>query len=193
MSEASPDPSQHGDITRLLSSAASGDSDALNRLIPLIYPDLREIAHRRIRGEREGHTLNTTAVVHEAYVRIVEGEHQEWRDRVHFLAVASKVMRHVLIDYARMKQASKRGGGAAPVTLSDQHAVEEERVLDVLELDEALQRLAAHDPRLEKVVECRFFGGLNMEETAEALGVSVRTATRDWRRARAYLYDALGS
>lgn len=193
MSERSPDPTQHGEVTRLLSSAADGDTEALNRLIPLIYPDLRAIAHRRIRGERAGHTLNTTAVVHEAYVRIVEGEDQDWRDRVHFLAVASKVMRHVLIDYARMKQAHKRGGGAVPVTLDDQHAADEETVLDVLELDEALQRLAAHDPRLEKVVECRFFGGMNMEETAEALGVSVRTATRDWRRARTYLYDALGS
>lgn len=179
------------EITRLLASAGSGDASALNRLVPLIYDDLRAIAHRRISLERKGHTLNTTAVVHEAYVRLVEGEQPEWRDRVHFFAVASKVMRHILIDYARLKRASKRGGGAVPVTLHDEHAGEEQGVLDVLELNDVLEKLAQHDPRLEQVVECRFFGGMSMEETAEAMGVSVRTATRDWRRARAYLYDAL--
>lgn len=187
MRSGAPDP----EITRLLASAGSGDTTAMNRLVPLIYDDLRAIAHRRISLERVGHTLNTTAVVHEAYVRLVEGEQPEWRDRVHFFAVASKVMRHILIDYARLKRASKRGGSAVRVTLNEEHAAEEDGVLDVLELNDVLEKLAEHDPRLEQVVECRFFGGMSMEETAEAMAVSVRTATRDWRRARAYLYDAL--
>jgi len=179
------------EITRLLDSASDGDAAALDRLIPLIYDDLRAMAHRRIAAEQDGHTLNTTAVVHEAYVRLVEASDRGWRDRVHFFAVASRVMRHILIDYARMRRAEKRGGGIVPIPLGEVDGVTAPAVVDVLELHDALERLALHDPRLERVVECRFFGGMSMEETAAALGVSVRTATRDWRRARAYLYDEL--
>jgi len=186
-----PPPAPDPEITRLLDSVSGGDASALDRLIPLIYDDLRAMAHRRIAVEQDGHTLNTTAVVHEAYVRLVEASARGWRDRIHFFAVASRVMRHILIDYARMRRAEKRGGGIVPIPLGDVDGLAAPAVVDVLELHDALQRLALHDPRLERVVECRFFGGMSMEETAAALGVSVRTATRDWRRARAYLYDEL--
>lgn len=189
-----PNPPRHeNEVTRLLTALADGDGDALERLIPLVYDDLRAIAHGRVAGEQQGHTLNTTAVVHEAYVRLVEGDGQGWRDRAHFFAVASRVMRHILIDYARMKGAGKRGAGVVPIPLGEADAGADPGFVDVLELNDALERLAAYDERLERIVECRFFGGMSMEETAEALGVSVRTATRDWRRARAYLYDALRS
>lgn len=177
----------------MLASIREGDTDALRRLVPLVYDDLRAIAHGRISGERNDHTLDTTAVVHEAYVRLVEGEGRAWRDRAHFFAVASRVMRHILIDYARMKGAKKRGGGVVPIPLGEVDAGRAPDFVDVLELHDALERLSMHDERLERIVECRFFGGMSMEETAEALGVSVRTANRDWRRARAYLYDALRS
>ena len=191
MSEPPRNPSEDVEITRLLASIRDGDGDALRRLIPVIYDDLRAIAHGRISGERDGHTLNTTAVVHEAYVRLVEGDGRGWRNRAHFFAVASRVMRHILIDYARMKGAEKRGGGVIPIPLGEAEAGADPGFVDVLELNDALERLAAYDERLERIVECRFFGGMSMEETAEALDVSVRTANRDWRRARAYLYDAL--
>ena len=179
------------EITRLLAALDGGDGSAFDQLIPLVYDELHAIAHHRMRLEAGGHTLNTTAVVHEAYVRLVDHDKGAWRDRVHFFAVASRVMRHILIDHARARRAEKRGGGAIPVALEEADSSQKAAVLDVLELDEALRQLAAHDPRLEKVVECRFFGGMSMEETAAARGVSVRTATRDWRRARAYLYEAL--
>jgi RNA polymerase sigma factor (TIGR02999 family) len=179
------------EITRLLAALDGGDGGAFDQLIPLVYDELHAIAHHRMRLEAGGHTLNTTAVVHEAYVRLVDQEPGAWRDRVHFFAVASRVMRHILIDHARARRAEKRGGGVVPVGLEEADGAQEGGVLDVLELDDALRQLAEHDPRLEQVVECRFFGGMSMEETAEAMGVSVRTATRDWRRARAYLYDAL--
>lgn len=192
-----PDPRPDGgaeasvEVTRLLDSMSRGNADALDRLMPIIYEDLRALARRRIASEQDGHTLNTTAMVHEAYVRLVEGRDRGWKNRVHFFAAASRVMRHILIDYARMRQAEKRGGGAVPIPLDQASPGRDTNVVDVLEINDALEKLALHDPRLERVVEYRFFGGMSMEETAEALGVSVRTATRDWRRARAYLYDAL--
>src|SRR6056297_3170727 len=143
------------EITRLLSSASAGDASAFDRLIPLVYDDLHDIAHRRMRAEAEGHTLNTTAVVHEAYVRLVDQTPGSWRDRVHFFAAASKVMRHILIDHARGRRAEKRGGGVIPVALEEADPGEASGILDVLELDDALRRLAKHDARLEQVVECR--------------------------------------
>lgn len=185
--EPTPQPS---DITLLLRSLSQGEREAFHDLIPLVYDELRAIAHRRMKGEADGHTLNTTAVVHEAYVRLAEQD-EAWRDRAHFFAVASRVMRHILIDYARARSAEKRGGNVIPIPLEESGASAEASFTDVLELDQALARLGDLDPRLEQVVECRFFGGLSMEETAEALGISVRTATRDWRRARAYLFDML--
>lgn len=186
------DSEDDSEITRLLRATERGEEGAFDRLVPLIYDDLREIAHRRMRGEAEGHTLNTTAVVHEAYVHLAKGS-AAWNDRAHFFAVASRVMRHVLIDHARASRAGKRGGDAVSVSLQESDAVIQPRDLDLLALDDALTALGEKDPRLMRVVECRYFGGMTMDETAEALGLSVRTAARDWRRARAYLYEQLRS
>jgi RNA polymerase sigma factor (TIGR02999 family) len=178
-------------ITRLLSEWSEGDGRAFDRLMTLVYDDLKAIAHRRLGRERVGHTLNTTALVHEAYVRLAETSKLDWHDRAHFFAVASRVMRHVLVDYARSRDAKKRGGGRIRVTLTSDAAAVEEPLLEVLALEEALSALAERAPRLERVVECRFFGGMSVKETAAALDVSTRTVKRDWRRARAYLYRAL--
>jgi len=180
------------DITRILGTIRDGDRSAYDRLIPLVYEDLRGIAHRKMSRERRGHTLDTTAVVHEAYIRLV-AQDADWRDRAHFFAVASRVMRHILIDHARRKATGKRGADPIMLPLSDDTPAEGSSALEVLELDEALSKLGELDARLEEIVECRFFGGMSMEETAEAMGVSVRTASRDWRRARAYLYEMLAS
>lgn len=175
----------------LLQSSAEGDRDAFRRLIPLVYGDLRGIAHRRLRSERPGHTLDTTAIVHEAYLHLVPQATATWQDRAHFFAVAARVIRHVLIDHARRRNAEKRGGSAIRVPLREDLAGEEDPTVDLLALDEALESLAEKDRRLREVVECRFFAGMSMKETAEALGVSKRTAERDWTRARTYLYRLL--
>lgn len=182
---------EEGQLTRLLASCSDGDESAFDRLIPLVYADLKAIAHRRMRTERAGHTLDTTAVVHEAYVQLVNQATATWRDRAHFFAVASRVIRHVLIDYARRRNAEKRGGGRFQVPLREAMTGEEPKTVDLLALDEALAELAEHDERMAQVVECRFFGGMTMEETAAAVGVSQRTAERDWTRARAHLYRTL--
>lgn len=199
---SNPDPGPHpsagsegegeeGQLTRLLASCSAGDEEAFDRLIPLVYADLRGIAHRRLRSERAGHTLDTTAVVHEAYLQLVNQVTATWRDRAHFFAVASRVIRHVLIDYARRRDAQKRGGGRLQVPLREGMTGEEPRTVDLLAMDEALSELAEHDERMARVVECRFFGGMSMAETAAAVGVSQRTAERDWTRARAHLYRTL--
>jgi RNA polymerase sigma factor (TIGR02999 family) len=179
-------------VTQLLSECARGETDAFDRLIPLVYDDLRRIAHRRLRAERAGHTLGTTAVVHEAYLQLVDQATATWRDRAHFFAVAARVIRHILIDYARRRGAQKRGGGEVQFSLREDLTGSDPKTVELLELDQALSRLAEFDPRLERIVECRFFGGMTMEDTATALGVSQRTAERDWTRAKAYLYQALG-
>lgn len=180
-----------GDVTRLLAACSAGDRKAFDKLIPLIYYDLRRIAHQRLQAERADHTLSTTAVVHEAYLQLVDQADATWRDRAHFFAVAARVIRNVLVDYARRRGAEKRGGGGIHIPLREDLAGVEPRTIELLALDEALRNLAEHDPRMENVVECRFFGGMSMKDTAAALGVSMRTAERAWRRARAYLYDAL--
>jgi RNA polymerase sigma factor (TIGR02999 family) len=180
-----------GEITRLLSACSAGDSAAFDQLIPLVYDDLRRIAHKRLQSERADHTLSTTAVVHEAYLQLVGQELAAWQDRAHFFAVAARVIRNVLVDYARRHRAEKRGGREIHIPLHEDVAGVEPPTFELLALDEALQHLADHDPRLEGIVECRFFGGMSMKDTARALGLSMRTAERDWRRARAYLYDAL--
>lgn len=180
-----------GEITALLQQSAEGDRDAFQRLIPLVYGDLKGIAHRRLRNERSDHTLGATAVVHEAYLQLVPQATTTWQDRVHFFAVAARVIRHVLVDYARRRGAKKRGGSAIHVPLREELTGEAEETVDLLALDEALDALAEMDPRLRDVVECRFFAGMTMAETAEALAVSKRTAERDWTRARAYLYRVL--
>lgn len=188
--EEAPEP-REGQLTRLLASCSAGDEDAFDRLIPLVYADLKGIAHRRLRSERAGHTLDTTAVVHEAYVQLVNQATATWRDRAHFFAVASRVIRHVLIDYARRRNAEKRGGGRFQVPLREAMTGEEPKTVDLVALDVALTELADRDERMAKVVECRFFGGMTMAETAAAVGVSLRTAERDWTRARAHLYRTL--
>jgi len=159
-----------------------------------LYEDLRAMARRKLRGEREGHTLNTTALVHEAYLRLAELEPAECRNRAQFFALASRAMRGILVDHARRRSAQKRGGGAALVTLHGEIGEgSEERTVDLLALSDALDRLAEHDPRLVRLVEFRFFGGMSMSEIAELLDVSVRTVERDWVRARAYLFRLLDS
>ena len=183
-----------GDVTALLEAVVAGDPDALDRLVPLVYHNLHEIAHHHRRAERPEHTLNTTAIVHEAYIRLAGSSNPSWRDRAHFLAVSSRVIRHVLIDYERRRMAEKRGGDVLRVPLNEDLAVDTagpDASVEFLALDAALQDLARHEARLERVVECRFFGGLTGRETAEVLGVSERTVERDWARARAYLRRAL--
>lgn len=180
-----------GRVTRLLTSCSAGDDEAFDRLIPLVYTDLRSIAHRRLRSERDGHTLDTTDVVHEAYLRLANEATATWRDRAHFFAVASRVIRHVLVDYARRRDAKKRGGEQIRVPLDDNLAGDEPRFVDLITLDKALTELARRDERMAKIVECRFFGGMTMEETGEAVGVPLRTAERSWSRARAHLYAML--
>lgn len=180
-----------GEFTELLAACSDGDAEAFDRLIPLVYGDLKAIAHRRLRTERAGHTLDTTAVVHEAYLKLVEGDTATWQDRAHFFAVASRVIRHVLIDYARRRAALKRGGDRLLVPLRENLAGQQPRTVDLLAMDEALTELARQDPRMERLVECRFYGGMTMAETAKALGVSRRTAERVWTRAKAHLFRSL--
>jgi RNA polymerase sigma-70 factor, ECF subfamily len=162
-----------------------------DRLFSALYEDLRQIAHRHLRWERPDHTLDATALVHEAYVRLCHRDEIPWRDPQRFRAFISTAMRRILVDHARRRGADKRGGGAVVVTLQPGSDAVESTSADLLALDAALARLGALNERLEQVVECRFFGGLSVEETAEALGISGRTAERDWTRARTYLHDLL--
>jgi len=190
--EPRPDRSE---ITTLLQRWSAGEDEAFERLLPLVYDDLRAIAHRRLEGERSDHTLQTTALVNEVYLRLVDADDVDWSDRAHFFAIASKVVRRVLVEHARKRDAEKRGGGVTHVQLTPAAAGEDprEQSLEVLALDRALTALARRDPRLEQVVEHRFFAGLSVRETAEVLDVSTRTVERDWRRARTYLYRALAT
>jgi RNA polymerase sigma factor (TIGR02999 family) len=179
-----------GEITRLAERWSAGDEDAFDSLIELVYDDLRRIAHRHLRLERPDHTINTTALVHEAWMRL---GHQEgvWRSRAQFFAFTSSAMRHILIDYARRRRTAKRGGARVRVAVLDHMAVVDGQAADLLGLEQALTRLGEHSQRMVKVVECRFFGGLSAEETAEALDCSSRTVERDWTKARAWLRTAL--
>jgi RNA polymerase sigma factor (TIGR02999 family) len=177
----------HGEITKLLKAHAAGDSDALNDLFPLVYGELRRMAHRRMQQERAGHTFSTTALVHEAYLELVDLDRIDWQDRTHFFALAARVMRHVLVDYAVKRTAQKRGGDRDRVPLREGDAAVEVDLTDVLAVHQALTRLEDMDERQARVVECRFFGGLTIDETSEALDVSPATVGRDWRVARAWL------
>ncbi|MGH2406027.1 MAG: sigma-70 family RNA polymerase sigma factor [bacterium] len=179
------------DITGLLLAWRAGDRTAVDRLFPLVYDELRRIAHRQLGRERADHTLGTTALVHEAYLKLVDQTRAKWADRAHFFAVAARAMRRILVDYARRHRALKRGGERARISLEDAALVAEERADTLLALDEALTRLAELDERLSRVVECRFFGGLTEEETAEALGITTRTVRRDWLKAKGWLSRAL--
>jgi RNA polymerase sigma factor (TIGR02999 family) len=178
-------------ITDLLLQVRSGDSDAMHRLFPLVYAELSRIAHWQLQREREGHTLDTAALVHETYLKLVDQPRVQWRDRAHFFRVAAWSMRRILVDYARRYQTLRRGGGLPPLTLEEDAAISE-RSDTLVALDEALDRLAAINERLSQVVECRYFGGLTEEETAEALGVTPRTVQRDWAKARGWLLLELG-
>jgi RNA polymerase sigma factor (TIGR02999 family) len=174
-------------VTDLLLQIRGGDPQAMDRLFPLVYEELRRMAHAQLRRERPGHTLGTTGLVHETYVRLVDQTRVEWRDRGHFFVAAAWAMRRILVDYARRNRAARRGGGSVRLTLNeDVPAAERGEML--LALDEALDRLAALDQRLSQVVECRYFVGLTEQETADALGVTRRTIQRDWAKARGWLY-----
>jgi RNA polymerase sigma-70 factor, ECF subfamily len=178
-------------ITDFLLEARAGDRAALDRLFGLVYEELRRIAHHALRYERTGHTLGTTGLVHEAYFKLVDQNRVEWQDRAHFFGVASRAMRQILVEYARLRGAAKRGGRVQVVALEEGLVPAEQRAEALLAMDEALTRLAAHDSGLAQVVECRFFAGLTEEETAEATGASLRTVQRQWRRAKAWLYQEL--
>ena len=177
-------------VADLLAAVDAGDKQALEELVILVYPDLKKLAHFQLAGERPNHTLNTTAIVHEAYVRLAGGQ-SVWTDRAHFLRAASKVMRHLLVDHARKRNAEKRGGGVDALELDEQRVESSDDSVAVLALDIALKDMAATDPRLESIVECRYFAGLTVAETAEALDMAVRTVERDWQRAREYLLKTM--
>ena len=179
-----------GEITGLLAALRDGDRTALDRLFPLVYRELHDRAHRQLARRRPGDTLSTTALVHEAYLKLTDSAHQTYADRVHFFAVASRAMRQILVDYARRMTAAKRGGGLA-VSFDPDQLGDPGRAEELVALDEALTRLEGLDERLARTVEMRFFGGLSVEEAADALGVSPRTVKRDWRKARAFLFEAI--
>jgi RNA polymerase sigma factor (TIGR02999 family) len=175
----------------LLGDLRSGQRGSLERLVPLVYDELRAIAHRQLGARGRGGTLSTTEVVHEAYLKLVDQSQAGWRDRAHFLALASVAMRHVLVDRAKARATLKRGGGRRQVTFDEGRIGVDDAPEALLQLDEALERLATAEPRLARVVECRFFGGLTEEEIAEVLEVTVRTVQRDWAKARMLLRRAL--
>jgi RNA polymerase sigma factor (TIGR02999 family) len=180
-------------ITDVLVEARDGDDSALDRLFDSVYDELRRVAHHALRQEPTGHTLSTTGLVHEAYFKLVDQRRIEWRDRAHFFGVAARAMRQILVEYARRRGAAKRGGRLRLVALEEGTVPAEERAEALLAVDEALTRLAEHSPAMARVVECRFFAGLTEEETAEATGGSVRTVQRQWRRAKAWLYQELSA
>lgn len=180
-----------GSVTNLLKAWQEGDRSALDRLMPLVHSELRRIAGRAMRRERPNHSLQPTALVNEAYLRLVDQKSAQWRDRAHFLAIAAEMMRRVLVDHARGRRAEKRGGGTQKITLDTGADRAPERELDVARLDDALQALATFDPQQARVVELRYFGGLTIAETAEVMGISPATVKRDWTTARAWLYNEL--
>jgi len=179
------------EITELLKAWGKGDKAALDELTPLCYRELRRIAHRHMRQERPGHSLQTSALVNEAFLRLTDWENVDWQNRAHFFAMAARIMRNILVDLAKRRQRAKHGADALRVSLSAASRVPQERSADLIALDEALDALTRHSERRSKVVELRFFGGLNIEETAEVLGVSPETVSRDWNLARAWLYREL--
>jgi len=180
-------------VTQLLTAWGGGDQAALDLLVPLVYEELRRIARGRLGRERAGHTLQTTALVNEAYLRLVDQKQTRWQNRAHFFAISATLMRRILVDYARRRQYEKRGGGALQVTLAEAESVADESAPDLVALDEALKNLAEIDPRRSQVVELRFFGGLSIEEAAEVLKVSPATIERDWTIAKAWLHKTVKS
>jgi RNA polymerase sigma factor (TIGR02999 family) len=175
------------DVTRVLVDWSGGDREAPNRLIPLVYEELRQLARQYLQRERDDHTLQATGLVHEAYLRLVDQGTATWQNRAHFFGVAAHVMRRILVDYARSHRADKRGGGWDKLELDEAMAPSGERSVDLIALDDALKDLLALDPRQSQIVELRFFGGLTNEEVAEVLDISPRTVKREWRMAKAWL------
>jgi RNA polymerase sigma factor (TIGR02999 family) len=178
---------QPQEVTQLLLAWSRGDGAALDQLIPLVSTELHRLAHHYMRRERSGHTLQTTALVNEAYVRLVDASRVEWRDRTHFFAVSANLMRRILVDFARKHRYQKRGGGAVMIALDEDDIPSPQPGPDIVALDAALEALAAFDPRAASIVELRFFGGLTVDETAEVVGVSPRTIKREWAAAKAWL------
>jgi RNA polymerase sigma factor (TIGR02999 family) len=197
MTQLIPDMSEQSDVTGLLLAAADGDSAALEHLVPIVYTELRRIAHRRLGGERVDHTLATTDLVHEAYLKLVNLERLNWQNRAQFMAIVSRLMRQILVDYARRRRADRRGGGRPKLELRAvaEHvaAASAEPAEDVLALHQALERLEQINDRHARIVECRFFAGMTISETAEALSLSPATVKRDWVMARAWLNRELSA
>jgi len=179
------------EVTQLLIAWSNGDQEALDKLVPLVYDELRRIARRYMDREPAGHTLQTTALVNEAYLRLIEQKGMKWQNRAHFFAISAQLMRRILVSMARARHADKRGGEARQVSLDEALVVSEERAAELVALDEAMNELAALDPRRSRVVELRYFGGLSVEETAEVLKISPETVMREWKRAKAWLYTEL--
>ena len=174
-------------VTQMLHDWSHGDREVLDKLVPVVYEELRRQAARYLRRERPGHTLQTTALIHEAYIRLIDQKNVHWQNRAHFFAISAQLMRRILVDHARSRQAAKRGGSDIKLPLEEAMIASEGREVDLVALDEALERLAAIDPQQSRVVELKFFSGLSVEETAEVLGVSTRTVKRDWNVAKAWL------
>ena len=183
--------SSQKEVTQLLGAWSGGDEGALEKLIPLVQPELHRLAHYYMSQERAGHTLQTTALLDEAYLLLADPTKPSWQNRTHFVAAAAQLMRHIMVDHARERHALKRGGGPLKVTLDEAAAVTETRSEELLALDDALERLAGLDLRKSQIVELRYFGGLTVEETAEFLKLSQRTVEREWNMAKAWLYRAL--
>lgn len=179
------------DVTQMLIEWSNGDTSALSRLMPVVYEELRSVARRHLGMEAPGHTLSGTALVHEAYLRLVNQHEVQWRDRTHFFAVAARMIRHILVDHARRRQAEKRGGSVTKLTLLEDAALPGRRDVDLVALDDALTDLAALDAQQAQVVELRFFAGLTIPETGEALGISPSTVQRHWVTAKAWLFDQI--
>lgn len=182
-----------GNVTELLLAYRDGDREAFDRLVPLLYHDLRKIARAQLRRGRPGATLGTTVLVHEVYLKMADQQRLDARDRGHFLAISAHAMRQVIADYARRRTAAKRGGNSDPVPLDEAPQIADREARWLVDVDRALERLGARNERMARVVECRFFAGYSEEETAEALGTSLRTVQRDWMRARAWLKEELGT
>jgi RNA polymerase sigma factor (TIGR02999 family) len=181
------------EVTKVLVELSEGDRSALDRLLPIVYGQLRQLAENQLRQERVGHTLTPTALVHEAYLKLVQLEHIDWRGRSHFFGACAQSMRRILISYARMKKAEKRGSGAEHVPIDNVILAAQDRPAEILALDEALTKLERLSERQARVVECRFFAGMSVEETGEAIGISPATVKREWTVARAFLNRELGA
>jgi len=175
------------EVTQLLVDWGNGNQAALDRLMPVVYTELRQLAHRYMRRERPGHTMQTTALIHEAYLRLVDQNQVRWQHQAHFFGIAARLMRQILIEHARSRTRAKRGGGVGTISLDEAAIVSQARATELLALDDALERLATMDPRKSQVVELRFFGGLSVEEAAQVLNIAPNTVLRDWRMAKAWL------